>query len=71
MDEISPEFLKVLDAVGRSWLILQHCVDVGGTVPLDCQIVVVSFTKRNQRGCSNCKSMTLDWVVAKANQVDG
>ncbi|KAK3521648.1 hypothetical protein QTP70_014696, partial [Hemibagrus guttatus] len=62
VDEIRPEYLKSLDAVGLSWL-TRFCNIAwrSGTVPLDwaTRVVVPLFKKGDQRVCSNYRGITL------------
>ncbi|XP_061740413.1 uncharacterized protein LOC133541215 [Nerophis ophidion] len=62
VDEICPEFLKALDAVGLSWLTrLCSIAWTSGAVPLDWQtgVVVPLFKKGDRRVCSNYRGITL------------
>ncbi|XP_051916968.1 uncharacterized protein LOC127597715 [Hippocampus zosterae] len=62
VDEIRPEFLKVLDVVGLSWLTrLCNIAWSTGRVPLDWQtgVVVPLFKKGDRRVCSNYRGITL------------
>ena len=62
VDEIRPEFLKALDAVGLSW-VTRLCSNAWtlGPVPLDWQtgVVVPLFKKGDRRVCSNYRGITL------------
>ena len=62
VDEVRPEFLKALDAVGLSWLTrLCSIAWTSGAVPLDWQtgVVVPLFKKGDRRVCSNYRGITL------------
>ncbi|KAK3568618.1 hypothetical protein QTP86_010635 [Hemibagrus guttatus] len=62
VDEIRPEYLKFLDAVGLSWLTrLCNIAWWSGTVPLDWEtgLVIPLFKKGDQRVCSNYRGITL------------
>uniref|UniRef100_A0A3P9GYB4 Reverse transcriptase domain-containing protein n=1 Tax=Oryzias latipes TaxID=8090 RepID=A0A3P9GYB4_ORYLA len=62
VDEVRPEYLKSLDAVGVSWLTcLCSIAWQSGTVPLDWQtgVVVPLFKKGDLRVCSNYRGITL------------
>ncbi|XP_054621698.1 uncharacterized protein vopp1b isoform X1 [Dunckerocampus dactyliophorus] len=62
VDEIRPEFLKAMDAVGMSWLTrLCSIAWTSGAVPLDWQtgVVVPLFKKGDRRVCSNYRGITL------------
>uniref|UniRef100_A0A3P9I175 Reverse transcriptase domain-containing protein n=1 Tax=Oryzias latipes TaxID=8090 RepID=A0A3P9I175_ORYLA len=62
VDEVRPEHLKSLDAVGVSWLTrLCSVAWRSGTVPLDWQtgVVVPLFKKGDRRVCSNHRGITL------------
>ena len=62
VDEIRPEFLKVLDVVGLCWLTrLFNNAWTSGAVPLDWQtgVVVPLFKKGDRRVCSNYRGVTL------------
>ena len=62
VDEIRPEFLKVLDVVGSCWLTrLFNIAWTSGAVPLDWQtgVVVPLFKKGDRRVCSNYRGVTL------------
>uniref|UniRef100_A0A3B3HV32 Reverse transcriptase domain-containing protein n=1 Tax=Oryzias latipes TaxID=8090 RepID=A0A3B3HV32_ORYLA len=62
VDEVRPEYLKSLDAVGVSWLTrLCSIAWQSGTVPLDWQtgVVVPLFKKGDRRVCSNYRGITL------------
>uniref|UniRef100_A0A8C8DQS5 Reverse transcriptase domain-containing protein n=1 Tax=Oryzias sinensis TaxID=183150 RepID=A0A8C8DQS5_9TELE len=62
VDEVRPEHLKSLDAVGVSWLTrLCSIAWQSGTVPLDWQtgVVVPLFRKGDRRVCSNYRGITL------------
>ncbi|KAK3554501.1 hypothetical protein QTP70_024406, partial [Hemibagrus guttatus] len=62
VDEICPEYLKSLDAVGLSWLTrLCNIAWQSGTVPLDWAtgVVVPLFKKGDRRVCSNYRGITL------------
>ncbi len=54
VDELCPEFLKALDAVGLSWLTrLCNIAWTSGAVPLEWQTgVVVPFSRRGTKGCA-------------------
>uniref|UniRef100_A0A8C7WW66 Reverse transcriptase domain-containing protein n=1 Tax=Oryzias sinensis TaxID=183150 RepID=A0A8C7WW66_9TELE len=62
VDEVRPEHLKSLDAVGVSWLTrLCSVAWRSGTVPLDWQtgVVIPLFKKGDRRVCSNYRGITL------------
>uniref|UniRef100_A0A3B3HQU3 Reverse transcriptase domain-containing protein n=1 Tax=Oryzias latipes TaxID=8090 RepID=A0A3B3HQU3_ORYLA len=62
VDEVRPEHLKSLDAVGVPWLTrLCSIAWRSGTVPLDWQtgVVVPLFKKGDRRVCSNHRGITL------------
>ena len=69
VDEIRPEMLKALDAVGIAWLTrLFGVVWREGSTPLDWQtgVVVPLFKKGDQRVCSNYRGITLLSIPGKA-----